>query len=236
MGARDRLRLHHARRFLTPEGPLLGCVPEVVKASGQLSAGGRQTLKLYVAELERYLMTEWQPNRTTSPARRGRLAWLRQRRPWRGLLHLACLYPGVRANADPLEFLSSPYGGFSDETKQECLEWAAAATEALECEMLLPSPLSERLFRSVTGGARAARGKPVPEFLALLLAAMGRKPVLRAEQVEEEYRRLTPDEVQEMTAYAEMLQASGRRTGRAQAEDILQHLAHLRSGQSVHES
>jgi hypothetical protein len=235
MSALDRLRLHHARRFLAPEGPLLGCVPEVAKASRQLSAGGRQTLKQYVAELERYLMTEWQPNRTTSPTRRGRLAWLRQRRPWCGLLHSACLYPGVRANADPLEFLSSPDGGFSNETKQECLEWTAAAQEALECEMLLPDPLRERLFRSVTGGARAARGKPVPEFLALLLAAMGRKPVLRQEEVVQEYRRLTPDEVQEMAVYAEMLEASGRRTARAQAEDILPHLAHLKSGQSVHE-
>jgi hypothetical protein len=235
MGALDRLCIHHARRFLAPEDPLLRCVTEVVKASRQLSAGGRQTLKRYVAELERYLMTEWQPNRTTSPTRRGRLAWLRQRRLWRGLLHDACLYPGVRESADPLEFLSSPDGGFSDETKQECLEWAAAAQEALECEMLLPDPLSERLFRSVRGGARAARRKSVPEYLALLLAAMGRKPVLRPEEVEEEYRRLSPDEVQELTAYAERLQASGRRTGRAQAKDIRQHLAHLRSGQSVPE-
>jgi hypothetical protein len=214
---------------------LLGCAAEVVKASRQLSAGSEQTLKQYVAELERYLTTEWQPARTPSPARRERLAWLRQRRPWRGLLYPACLYPGVRANADPLEFLTSPHGGFTDETKQEALEWTAAAEEALECVGLLPGPLRERLFRRVPGGASGARRKPVPEFLALLLATVGRKPVLRPEEVEEEYRRLTPEGLQEMAVYAEGLQASGARTGRAQAEDILEHLARLRSGQSVPE-
>jgi hypothetical protein len=235
MGILDRLCLHHARRFLVPEGPLLRFVPEVIQASRQLSAGGRQTLKQYVAELNRYLKTEWQPDRTTSPARRDRLAWLRQRRPWPGLLYPACLYPGVRANADPLGFLSSPQGGFSDETKQEALEWTAAAEEALECELLLPGPLRERLFRRVTGGASGARRKAVPEFLALLLSVVGRKPVLRPEEVEEDYRRLAPEDVQKMAAYAARLQAGGRRTGRVQADDILEHLARLRGGQSDHE-
>jgi hypothetical protein len=131
--------------------------------------------------------------------------------------------------------LSSTSGGFGEETKQECLEWAAAAEEALECELALPGPLTERLCRSVPGGARAARAKSVPEFLALLLAAVGRRPALRPEDVEEEYRRLTAVEVQEMTAYAHRLQAGGRRTGRTQAEDILQHLAQLRSYPSNHE-
>jgi hypothetical protein len=228
MGALDRLRLHHARRFLAPEGPLLGCVPEVVKASRQLSAGGVQTLKQYVAELERYLLKEWQPHSTPSPARRERLAWLRQRRPWRGLLFPACLYPGVRANRDPLEYLSSLDGGFSNETKQEALEWVAAMEEALECELELPGPLRERLFRRVPGGASAARHRPVPEFLALLLTTVGRKPALRPQEVEEEYRRLTPQEVLDMAAYAERLKSRATRTGHTQAEDILEHLARLR--------
>jgi hypothetical protein len=230
MGALDRLRLHHARRFLALEGPLLSSVPEVVTALRQLSDGGLQTLKQYVAELERYLQTEWQPDRTAFPSRRERLVWLRQRRPWRGLLYPACLYPGVRAKADPLEFLSSLHGGFSDATKQEALEWTAAAEDALECGRSLPGPLRERLFRRVPGGEPAARGKPVPEFLALLLAAVGRKPVVRPEEVEEVYRRLTPEEVQEMARYAEGLHAAGTRTGRGQAGDILEHLARLRGG------
>jgi hypothetical protein len=235
MGALDRLRLHHARRFLAPEGPLLACFAEVVEASRQLSRGGERTLRKYVEELDRYLNTEWRPNRTASPARRERLAWLRRRGAWRGLLIPACLYPGVRANADPLLFLCSPHGGFSDETKQDALEWTAAAEEALECVGLLPVPLRERLFRRVPGGVSAARQKGVPDYLALLLTLVGRKPILRPEEVEEEYRRLTPADVQDMAAYAERLLAGGARTGRVQAKDILQHLARLRTGQSVHE-
>jgi hypothetical protein len=73
----------------------------------------------------------------------------------------------------------------------------------------------------------------VPEFLALLLTTVGRKPALPPQEVEELYRRLTPQEVQDMAAYAEWLQSRGTRTGQAQAEDMLEHLARLRGDQAA---
>jgi hypothetical protein len=162
--------------------------------------------------------------------RRERLAWLRKHQPWRGLLFPACLYSGVRANADPLEYLSSPEGGFSSETKQEALEWTAVAEEALECDGLLPDALREKLFHRVRGGAKAARSRPVPEYLALLVTTVSRKPVLIPEEVEEKYRQLSPEAIRSMAAHAERLKTCERRTGQVQAEEILEHLARLRIG------